>query len=101
MHSCKFNSVSTMQSSLLIFSVSCFTKERARGNKPASDGTSNMSVASHFAALQALANGEPVPYPASLRIVVHEGDRAPQGDGKEEKKAPGYSRNTSGGFFTS
>ena len=48
------------------------TKERARGNKPASDGTSNMSVASHFAALQALANGEPVPYPASLRIVMHE-----------------------------
>ena len=77
------------------------TKERARGNKPASDGKSNMSVGQHIAALQALANGESVPYPASLRIVVHEGDRAPQGDGKEEKKAPGYSRNTSGGFFTS
>ena len=77
------------------------TKERARGNKPASDGTSNMSVASHFGALQALANGEPVPYPASLRIVVHEGDRAPQGESKKKKKAPGYSRNTSGGFFTS
>ncbi len=74
----------------------------ARGGKlAASAGRSNMPFATHQAALQALANGEPVPYPASLRIVVHEGDRAPQGEGKEEKKPPGYSRNTSGGFFTS
>ena len=64
-------------------------------------GSSNMTVQQHAAALQAMSNGHAVPYPASLRIVVHEGDRAPQGEAKEEKKAPGFVRNESGGFFTS
>jgi hypothetical protein len=64
-------------------------------------GSSNMTVQQHAAALQAMSNGHAVPYPASLRVVVHEGDRAPQGEAKEEKKAPGFVRNESGGFFTS
>ena len=64
-------------------------------------GSSNMTVQQHAAALQAMSNGHAVPYPATLRVVVHEGDRAPQGEAKEEKKAPGFVRNESGGFFTS
>ena len=61
-------------------------------------GSSNMTVQQHAAALQAMSNGHAVPYPATLRVVVHEGDRAPQGEAKEEKKAPGFVRNESGGF---
>ena len=74
----------------------------ARGGKlAASAGRSNMPFATHQAALQALANGEPVPYPASLRIVVHEGDRAPQGEGKEVEETAGVLAEHLGGFFTS
>ena len=53
-------------------------------------------------ALQALSNGNPVPYPATLRTVVHAGTKAPKRDDQDpDKKPPGYSRNARGGFFTS
>ena len=50
----------------------------AKGSKAKSaNGVSNMTMAQHSVALQALSNGHAVPYPASLRVVVHEGDHAP------------------------
>ena len=64
-------------------------------------GSSNMTVRQHAAALQAMSNGHAVPYPATLRVVVHEGDRAPQGEAKEEKKAPGSFATSPAAFFTS
>ena len=71
----------------------------ARGGKlAASAGRSNMPFATHQAALQALANGEPVPYHASLRIVVHEGAAPRRERARRRRNAPRHSRNTSGGF---
>ena len=65
-------------------------------------GVSNMAPEQHKSALQALSNGNPVPYPATLRTVVHAGTNAPKRDDQDpDKKPPGYSRNARGGFFTS
>ena len=64
-------------------------------------GTDNMSIPSHITALQALSNGQPVPYPATLRVVVHTGDRSPMQEEQQTRKHRGYIRNESGGFFTS
>lgn len=64
-------------------------------------GQGNISVNQHINALQALSNGQPVPYPASLRIVTHHGDRAPIQEEQTKRRPPGYIRNESGGFFTS
>ena len=67
----------------------------------ASLGQGNITVGQHIDALQALSNGQPVPYPASLRVVVHGGDRAPLQEEQTKRRPPGYIRNESGGFFTS
>ena len=64
-------------------------------------GNCDISVGQHIEALQALSNGQPVPYPASLRVVVHGGDRAPLQEEQTKRRPPGYIRNESGGFFTS
>ena len=51
----------------------------AKGSKAKSANgvSSRRTMAQHLVALQALSNGHAVPYPASLRVVVHEGDHAP------------------------
>jgi hypothetical protein len=36
-------------------------------------GGGNLSVGAHINALQAMSNGQPVPYPATLRVVTHAG----------------------------
>lgn len=64
-------------------------------------GNNNITVSQHINALQALSNGQPVPYPASLRVVTHAGDRAPLQEEQTKRRPPGYIRNESGGFFTS
>ena len=64
-------------------------------------GAGNITVGQHINALQALSNGQPVPYPASLRVVTHAGDRAPLQEEQQKRRPPGYIRNESGGFFTS
>ncbi|PNW83899.1 hypothetical protein CHLRE_04g216203v5 [Chlamydomonas reinhardtii] len=56
---------------------------------------------SHFRALQVLANGDEVPYEATLRNVIHDGARQPKLPPRQTQKHPGYIRNESGGFFTS
>jgi hypothetical protein len=51
--------------------------------------------------LQRLSNGEAVPYHETLRVVQHEGSRAPRVMSATTRKPPGYIRNESGGMFTS
>ncbi len=81
------------------------TRDMPQGPKaPIADpaGVSNMTAEQHKSALQALSNGQPVPYPATLRTVVHAGTKAPKREDQDpDKKPPGYSRNARGGFFTS
>ncbi|KAF5832670.1 flagellar associated protein [Dunaliella salina] len=55
----------------------------------------------HEKALQALANGANVPYQATMRTVVHEGNRGPRLPPRVTQKHTGYIRNESGGAFTS
>lgn len=62
---------------------------------------STMPVMMHRANLQAFTNGADVPYPASLRVVTHDGDRVPMQEEQQTRKHPGYIRNEFGGFFTS
>ena len=81
------------------------TRDMPQGPKaPIADpaGVSNMTAEQHKSALQALSNGQPVTYPATLRTVVHAGTKAPKREDQDpDKKPPGYSRNARGGFFTS
>jgi len=58
-------------------------------------------VRAHMQALQQLSNGKPVPYGSTLRIVVHEGSRAPLQPAQKTSSHPGYIRNELGRFFTS
>mmetsp|Transcript_36380 Transcript_36380/g.92975 ORF Transcript_36380/g.92975 Transcript_36380/m.92975 type:complete len:89 (-) Transcript_36380:595-861(-) len=55
----------------------------------------------HEGALQALANGDNPPYSATLRIVEHEGSKAPFAVKQATRKPTGYCRNENGGHFTS
>eukprot|EP00197_Chlamydomonas_leiostraca_P002390 CAMPEP_0202859212 /NCGR_PEP_ID=MMETSP1391-20130828/1430_1 /ASSEMBLY_ACC=CAM_ASM_000867 /TAXON_ID=1034604 /ORGANISM="Chlamydomonas leiostraca, Strain SAG 11-49" /LENGTH=89 /DNA_ID=CAMNT_0049538229 /DNA_START=119 /DNA_END=388 /DNA_ORIENTATION=+ len=60
------------------------------------------SLFTHEKALQALANGvDAVPYQATMRVVAHDGSRAPKLPPRTTRKHPGYIRNESGGLFTS
>ena len=76
------------------------TRDMPQGPKaPIADpaGVSNMTAEQHKSALQALSNGQPVPYPATLRTVVHAGTKAPKREDQDpDKKPPGYSRNARG-----
>jgi hypothetical protein len=61
-----------------------------------------MEDSGHVQSLQELSNGHEVPYEATLRVVSHEGSKAPRQLFKQAKKhGPGYSRNDLGGMFTS
>lgn len=64
-------------------------------------GSANKDISSHRQGLQRLSNGEPVPYHATLRVVQHEGSRAPRAMSATTRKPPGYIRNESGGMFSS
>lgn len=64
-------------------------------------GKASKAVSEHHHGLQQLSNGEPVAYSATLRIVQHEGSKAPRVMSATTRKPPGYIRNESGGMFTS
>jgi hypothetical protein len=64
-------------------------------------GNANKDLSSHRQGLQRLSNGEHVPYYATLRVVQHEGSRAPRVMSATTRKPPGYIRNESGGMFSS
>jgi len=64
-------------------------------------GKASKDVTIHHQGLQRLSNGEAVPYSETLRIVQHEGSRAPRVMSATTRKPPGYIRNESGGMFTS
>jgi hypothetical protein len=64
-------------------------------------GKGSKPPTSHAMQLQRLANGDPVPYQDTLRVVTHEGGRAPRAGSATTRKPPGYIRNESGGMFTS
>ena len=51
--------------------------------------TQDKDVISHQKALQALSNGDDVPYQASLRVVGNEGNRAPMLPPQVTMKHPG------------
>ena len=55
----------------------------------------------HVQSLQQLSNGAAVPYQETLRVVSHEGSRAPRQVYKQSQKHPSCSRNDLGGMFTS
>mmetsp|Transcript_36218 Transcript_36218/g.64810 ORF Transcript_36218/g.64810 Transcript_36218/m.64810 type:complete len:89 (-) Transcript_36218:2878-3144(-) len=55
----------------------------------------------HEGALQALANGDNPPYSTTLRVVEHEGSKAPFAVPQATRKPTGYCRNENGGHFTS
>mmetsp|Transcript_19347 Transcript_19347/g.23106 ORF Transcript_19347/g.23106 Transcript_19347/m.23106 type:complete len:93 (-) Transcript_19347:481-759(-) len=63
--------------------------------------TATSTPPEHVNALQKLSNGQTVAYANTLRIVTHEGDRAPVQEPTETRKHPGYIRNELGGTFTS
>ena len=63
--------------------------------------TQDKEVFMHERALQALANGAEVPYEATLRVVGQSGSRGPRLPPRVTQKHPGYTRNESGGLFTS
>lgn len=64
-------------------------------------GKGSKPPTSHALSLQALANGVPVPYQDTLRVVSHEGGRALRAGSATTRKPPGYIRNESGGMFAS
>jgi hypothetical protein len=64
-------------------------------------GKATHDFSSHHKGLQRLSNGEAVPYHETLRVVQHEGSRAPRVMSATTRKPPGYIRNESGGMFTS
>mmetsp|Transcript_25478 Transcript_25478/g.87285 ORF Transcript_25478/g.87285 Transcript_25478/m.87285 type:complete len:93 (-) Transcript_25478:209-487(-) len=76
--------------------MSAKTKVQAMAGK-----ATNMTFSEHRSNLQALTNGLDVPYPATLRVVTHDGDRAPMQEEQQTRKHPGYIRNDFGGFFVS
>uniref|UniRef100_A0A061S7P1 Uncharacterized protein n=1 Tax=Tetraselmis sp. GSL018 TaxID=582737 RepID=A0A061S7P1_9CHLO len=55
----------------------------------------------HQDSLQALANGNNPPYEATLRMVKHEGSKAPFRVPQPTRKPSCYCRNENGGYFTS
>ncbi len=62
----------------------------------------SIDIGGHVQSLQDLSNGsEQVPYQATLRVVSHDGSKAPRQVYKQNQKHPGYSRNDLGGVFTS
>jgi hypothetical protein len=67
----------------------------------AAPGKATKDFSSHHKGLQRLSNGEHVPYKETLRVVQHEGSRAPRVMSATTRKPPGYIRNESGGMFTS
>jgi hypothetical protein len=60
-----------------------------------------MDTSGHVQSLQELSNGHDVPYESTLRVVSHEGSKAPRQLFKQANKHPGSSRNDLGGMFTS
>ncbi|GBF92225.1 hypothetical protein Rsub_05307 [Raphidocelis subcapitata] len=55
----------------------------------------------HQDALQELSNGLAPAYASTLRVVRHDGSRAPRAAPAKTMKPPGYCRNVIGGFYTS
>lgn len=60
-----------------------------------------IDIGGHVQSLQELSNGSEVAYQDTLRVVSHDGSKAPRQIYKQNKKHPGYSRNDLGGMFTS
>ena len=57
------------------------------------------TVGAHIHALQALSNGQSVPYAATLRAVLHEGNPEPRQEKMQDRKHAGFIRNEFGGYF--
>ena len=70
-------------------------------HKPPPFLSQTCTVGAHIHALQALSNGTPVPYAATLRAVLHEGNREPKSEKMADRKYAGFIRNEFGGYFTS